>query len=148
MGSAEISSRRRAADRMLERTAALRAKQEKTEQAVQRFFELEDEGASEVAELKTLREQLAAMDQIVSRIDGLEKRTGQRRLEQAQCVMDLLAIDKTQAEVAELLEVSRGVLRKLIDEAPVASAPGRPEPKLDEAPADRPTGGDGVAEAS
>lgn len=126
MAGAEISARRRAADRVLAKTEARRKKQERIEAAMQAFFVLEDEASAERAELKSALEQLATLDKLRGRVSELQEREHSRALDQAGQVKVLLEEGQTHAETIELLEISRGELRKLLD-ALAQQAPDSPE---------------------
>lgn len=141
MAGAEISARRRASDRVLAKTAERRKKQERIESAMQSFFLLEDEAASDRAELKDALEKLAGLEKLRERVGELQERESGRVLEQAGQVKVLLEEGQTQGEMIELLEISRGELRKLLDalpqqapekktEAPPAPAPAPVEPEV------------------
>ncbi|SHQ44874.1 Uncharacterised protein [Mycobacteroides abscessus subsp. abscessus] len=140
MAGAEISARRRASERVLAKTAERRKKQERIEAAMQAFFLLEDEAASDRAELKDALEKLAGLEKLRERVSELQERESGRVLEQAGQVKVLLEEGQTQGEMIELLEISRGELRKLLDalpqqpqkktEAPPAAAPAPVEPEV------------------
>lgn len=126
MAGAELSARRRAADRVLAKTEARRKKQERIEAAMQAFFVLEDEASAERAELKSALEQLATLDKLRGRVSELQEREQSRALDQAGQVKVLLEEGQTHAETIELLEISRSELRKLLD-ALAQQAPQSPE---------------------
>lgn len=140
MAGAEISARRRASERVLAKTAQRRKKQERIEAAMQAFFLLEDEAASDRAELKDALEKLAGLEKLRERVSELQERESGRVLEQAGQVKVLLEEGQTQGEMIELLEISRGELRKLLDalpqqapkktEAPPAPSPAPVEPEV------------------
>lgn len=118
MAGAEISARRRAADRVLAKTEERRKKQERIEAAMQAFFVLEDEASSDRAELKGALEQLAGLEKLRERVSELQEREAGRVLDQAGQVKVLLDEGQTQGDMIELLEISRGELRKLLDALP------------------------------
>lgn len=128
MAGAEISARRRASERVLAKTAERRKKQERIESAMQSFFLLEDEAASDRAELKDALEKLAGLEKLRERVSELQERESGRVLEQAGQVKVLLEEGQTQGDMIELLEISRGELRKLLDALPQQA------PKKTEAP--------------
>lgn len=140
MAGAEISARRRASERVLAKTAQRRKKQERIEAAMQSFFLLEDEAASDRAELKDALEKLAGLEKLRERVSELQERESGRVLEQAGQVKVLLEEGQTQGDMIELLEISRGELRKLLDalpqqapkktEAPPAPSPAPVEPEV------------------
>ncbi|SIB94495.1 Uncharacterised protein [Mycobacteroides abscessus subsp. abscessus] len=141
MAGAEISARRRASERVLAKTAERRKRQERIESAMQSFFLLEDEAASDRAELKDALEKLAGLEKLRERVGELQERESGRVLEQAGQVKVLLEEGQTQGDMIELLEISRGELRKLLDalpqqapkkktEAPPAPAAAPVEPEV------------------
>ncbi|OHU76049.1 hypothetical protein [Mycobacteroides chelonae] len=137
MAGAEISARRRASDRVLAKTAERRKKQERIESAMQSFFLLEDEAASDRAELKDALEKLAGLEKLRERVSELQERESGRVLEQAGQVKVLLEEGQTQGDMIELLEISRGELRKLLDALPQQAPPKKTEaPPAPAAPVD------------
>lgn len=145
MAGAEISARRRAADRVLAKTEERRKKQARIESAMQSFFVLEDEAAADRAELKDALEKLAGLEKLRERVSELQERESGRVLEQAGQVKVLLEEGQTQGDMIELLEISRGELRKLLDALPEQApqkkteAPPAPVPPVDPGVVEEPT---------